>query len=110
MVPDVLEVRLPMTTGDAGKLPAASLNWALKTLPELKLAETVYGTFRVLPAQNGLPLIVPVVMVCDCAPKPIHNAVKTMILKVLITERFEWSIDGRRVLLVEMQKATKYIK
>jgi hypothetical protein len=98
MVPDVRDVRLPMTTGEAGKEPFASLNWARNTLPELKLAETVYGTFIVLPAQNGLPLMVPVVMVCDSTRIQILNTVKMMILKVLISERFEWSKYGREVL------------
>jgi hypothetical protein len=54
-----------MITGEAGNEPFASLNCALNTLPELKLPVTVYGTLTLLPAQIGLPLIVPVVIDCD---------------------------------------------
>lgn len=92
IVPDVREVRLPMTTGVVGNVPFASLSWTLKTFPELKLAETVYGTFMVFPAQNGLPLIVPVLIVCDCKRKQAIVAKKRNIRKILIADKFNGNV------------------
>lgn len=53
IVPDEVEVTEPILTG-AAKLPDASDNCALKTLPALKYVGAVYGMLIVSPAQNSV--------------------------------------------------------
>ena len=63
MEPLVVLDNVPMLTGVA-KLPVASLNCAVKILPELKVPTAVYGTLTVAPAHT-VEEIVPVVIELD---------------------------------------------
>lgn len=63
IVPEsAVDVSVPNVTGDAND-PLALESWAVNTLPALNVPVAVYGMLiPVCPAQNGPPLIVPVVM------------------------------------------------
>lgn len=53
---------VPIDTGEA-KLPVASDNCAVYIFPAVNVPVLVNGTLKVLQAQKGLPVIVPVVIV-----------------------------------------------
>ena len=106
IVPDVLDVNVPILTGVV-KLPLSLLSCAVNIFPLLNCALTVYGTLMLFLGTNGLPLMVPVVMVCDFAPKPILNTVEMMKIKVLISERFEWSEKRKKSLFADVQRISK---
>ena len=59
IIPEVVPVKEPITVGVL-KLPVAFDSSAVKTFPELKVPVTVKGMLTLAPAQNGLPVIVPV--------------------------------------------------
>ena len=61
IVPSFVEDNVPISTAEA-KFPLEFDNWALKSFPDVKVPVIVNGTETVAPAQNGEPLIVPVVI------------------------------------------------
>ena len=64
IIPASVPVNVPIRTGLA-KLPLSSDNSAVKMFPAVKISEIVKGTETEVPAQNGDPVIVPVVIVPD---------------------------------------------
>jgi hypothetical protein len=62
IVPEVIPEREPIVTG-ALKIPEASESWAENTFPVLNVPVEVNGTLTAEPAQNGLPVIDPVLIV-----------------------------------------------
>ena len=63
IVPAAVPAKVPIVTG-AAKLPAALESCAVKVFPAVNAPVIVKGTLTVAQAQNGLPAIVPVVIVC----------------------------------------------
>jgi hypothetical protein len=67
IVPEFCDVKVPIVVGLAND-PAAFESWAVNTFPATKVPVIVKGTETAVPAQNGDPEIVPVVMVATfCA-------------------------------------------